>query len=104
MNGPIRSLYLVNGVICLEIFVCPQGGLFGSSTFSQPVTSSTSSGFGFGAPSGTSNSLFGSTNTGSAGLFSQQNNAFGANKPAAFGSKFPAECLCRYVNVFFLVS
>ncbi|XP_005161496.1 nuclear pore complex protein Nup98-Nup96 isoform X1 [Danio rerio] len=62
------------------------GGLFGSSTFSQPVTSSTSSGFGFGATSGTSNSLFGSTNTGGGGLFSQQNNAFGANKPAAFGN------------------
>uniref|UniRef100_A0A672M5K4 Nuclear pore complex protein Nup98-Nup96 n=1 Tax=Sinocyclocheilus grahami TaxID=75366 RepID=A0A672M5K4_SINGR len=62
------------------------GGLFGSSTFSQPVTSSTSSGFGFGATSGTSNSLFGSTNTGGGGLFSQQNNAFGANKPANFGS------------------
>ncbi|KAI5620164.1 nuclear pore complex protein Nup98-Nup96, partial [Silurus asotus] len=63
------------------------GGLFGSSTFSQPVTSSTSSGFGFGATSGgTSNSLFGSTNTGSGGLFSQQGNAFGANKPASFGT------------------
>uniref|UniRef100_A0A8C2CA82 Nuclear pore complex protein Nup98-Nup96 n=1 Tax=Cyprinus carpio TaxID=7962 RepID=A0A8C2CA82_CYPCA len=62
------------------------GGLFGSSTFSQPVTSSTSSGFGFGATSGTSNSLFGSTNTGGGGLFSQQNNAFGANKPATFGT------------------
>uniref|UniRef100_A0A8C7S2K5 Nuclear pore complex protein Nup98-Nup96 n=1 Tax=Oncorhynchus mykiss TaxID=8022 RepID=A0A8C7S2K5_ONCMY len=54
------------------------GGLFGSSTFSQPVTSSTSSGFGFGAPSGTSTSLFGSTSTGGGGgLFSQQSNAFG---------------------------
>ncbi|XP_051537723.1 nuclear pore complex protein Nup98-Nup96-like isoform X2 [Myxocyprinus asiaticus] len=62
------------------------GGLFGSNTFSQPVTSSTSSGFGFGATSGTSNSLFGSTNTGGGGLFSQQNNAFGANKPATFGN------------------
>ncbi|MFT7818437.1 nuclear pore complex protein Nup98-Nup96-like [Arapaima gigas] len=62
------------------------GGLFGSSTFSQPVTSSTSTGFGFGATSGTSNSLFGSTNTGGGGLFSQQNNAFGANKPASFGT------------------
>uniref|UniRef100_A0A671S4V3 Nuclear pore complex protein Nup98-Nup96 n=1 Tax=Sinocyclocheilus anshuiensis TaxID=1608454 RepID=A0A671S4V3_9TELE len=62
------------------------GGLFGPSTFSQPVTSSTSSGFGFGATSGTSNSLFGSTNTGGGGLFSQQNNAFGANKPANFGT------------------
>ncbi|XP_069046230.1 nuclear pore complex protein Nup98-Nup96 isoform X3 [Lepisosteus oculatus] len=62
------------------------GGLFGSSTFSQPVTSSTSTGFGFGAASGTSSSLFGSTNTGGGGLFSQQNNAFGATKPAAFGT------------------
>lgn len=70
------------------MFVCFQGGLFGSSTFSQPVTSSTSTGFGFGATSGTSNSLFGSTNTGGGGLFSQQNNAFSANKPAAFGSKY----------------
>uniref|UniRef100_A0A673ZEC2 Nuclear pore complex protein Nup98-Nup96 n=1 Tax=Salmo trutta TaxID=8032 RepID=A0A673ZEC2_SALTR len=64
-----------------------QSGLFGSSTFSQPVTSSTSSGFGFGAPSGTSTSLFGSTNTGGGGgLFSQQGNAFGAAKPASFGT------------------
>uniref|UniRef100_A0A674BMY5 Nuclear pore complex protein Nup98-Nup96 n=1 Tax=Salmo trutta TaxID=8032 RepID=A0A674BMY5_SALTR len=63
------------------------GGLFGSSTFSQPVTSSTSSGFGFGAASGTSTSLFGSTNTGGGGgLFSQQSNAFGAAKPASFGT------------------
>uniref|UniRef100_A0A667YSL4 Nuclear pore complex protein Nup98-Nup96 n=1 Tax=Myripristis murdjan TaxID=586833 RepID=A0A667YSL4_9TELE len=63
------------------------GGLFGSSTFTQPVTSSTSTGFGFGAASGTSTSLFGSTNTGTGGgLFSQQNSAFGANKPASFGS------------------
>uniref|UniRef100_A0A4W5NGM8 Nuclear pore complex protein Nup98-Nup96 n=1 Tax=Hucho hucho TaxID=62062 RepID=A0A4W5NGM8_9TELE len=63
------------------------GGLFGSSTFSQPVTSSTSSGFGFGTPSGTSTSLFGSTNTGGGGgLFSQQSNAFGAAKPASFGT------------------
>ncbi|XP_072517838.1 nuclear pore complex protein Nup98-Nup96 [Salminus brasiliensis] len=71
------------------LFGAPQnkpGGLFGSSTFSQPVTSSTSSGFGFGATSGTSNSLFGSTNTGGGGLFSQQGNAFGANKPASFGT------------------
>uniref|UniRef100_A0A8C1VCF4 Nuclear pore complex protein Nup98-Nup96 n=1 Tax=Cyprinus carpio TaxID=7962 RepID=A0A8C1VCF4_CYPCA len=82
----IRMLYLVNSVICIKICVCPQGGLFGSSTFSQPVTSSTSSGFGFGATSGTSNSLFGSTNPGGGGLFSQQNNAFGANKPASFGT------------------
>uniref|UniRef100_A0A3P9M714 Nuclear pore complex protein Nup98-Nup96 n=1 Tax=Oryzias latipes TaxID=8090 RepID=A0A3P9M714_ORYLA len=63
------------------------GGLFGSSTFSQPPTSSTSTGFGFGANSGTSTNLFGSTPTGtSSGLFSQTNNAFGANKPATFGS------------------
>ncbi|XP_022600404.1 nuclear pore complex protein Nup98-Nup96 isoform X2 [Seriola dumerili] len=63
------------------------GGLFGSSTFSQPPTSSTSTGFGFGAASGTSTSLFGNTGTGtSGGLFSQQNNAFGANKPTSFGS------------------
>ncbi|XP_051956163.1 nuclear pore complex protein Nup98-Nup96-like isoform X2 [Xyrauchen texanus] len=62
------------------------GGLFGANTFSQPVTSSTSSGFGFGATSGTSNSLFGSTNPGGGGLFSQQNNAFGTNKPATFGT------------------
>lgn len=63
------------------------GGLFGSSTFSQPATSSTSTGFGFGAASGTSTSLFGSTGTGTTGgLFSQPNNAFGANKPTSFGS------------------
>ncbi|KAK7925328.1 hypothetical protein WMY93_007638 [Mugilogobius chulae] len=63
------------------------GGLFGSTTFSQPATSSTSSGFGFGANTGTSTSLFGSTNTGTTGgLFSQTNNAFGANKPTSFGS------------------
>ncbi|XP_028276799.1 nuclear pore complex protein Nup98-Nup96 isoform X2 [Parambassis ranga] len=63
------------------------GGLFGSSTFSQPATSSTSTGFGFGATSGASTSLFGNTGTGtSGGLFSQQNNAFGANKPTTFGS------------------
>uniref|UniRef100_A0A8C7SQM7 Nuclear pore complex protein Nup98-Nup96 n=1 Tax=Oncorhynchus mykiss TaxID=8022 RepID=A0A8C7SQM7_ONCMY len=63
------------------------GGLFGSSTFSQPVTSSTGSGFGFGTASGTSTSLFGSTNTGGGGgLFSQQSNAFGAAKPASFGT------------------
>ncbi|XP_041863790.1 nuclear pore complex protein Nup98-Nup96 [Melanotaenia boesemani] len=63
------------------------GGLFGSSTFSQPATSSTSTGFGFGAASGTTTGLFGSAGTGtSGGLFSQQNNAFGANKPTSFGS------------------
>lgn len=67
--------------------LCFVGGLFGSSTFSQPVTSSTSSGFGFGTASGTSNSLFGNTSTGGGGLFSQQSNAFGTNKPASFGSK-----------------
>lgn len=65
------------------------GGLFGSSTFSQPATSSTSTGFGFGAATGTSTGLFGSTGTGtSSGLFSQQNNAFGA-KPTSFGSEYP---------------
>ncbi|XP_067347794.1 nuclear pore complex protein Nup98-Nup96 isoform X3 [Channa argus] len=63
------------------------GGLFGSSTFSQPATSSTNTGFGFGTASGTSTSLFGNTGTGtSGGLFSQQNNAFGANKPTSFGT------------------
>ncbi|XP_011615072.2 nuclear pore complex protein Nup98-Nup96 isoform X2 [Takifugu rubripes] len=63
------------------------GGLFGSSTFSQPATSSTSTGFGFGAVSGTSNSLFGNSGTGTTGgLFSQPNNAFSANKPTSFGS------------------
>uniref|UniRef100_A0A8C5M6P9 Nuclear pore complex protein Nup98-Nup96 n=1 Tax=Leptobrachium leishanense TaxID=445787 RepID=A0A8C5M6P9_9ANUR len=61
------------------------GGLFGSTTFSQPATSSTSTGFGFGASTGTTNSLFGSTNTGG-GLFSTQNNAFAQNKPASFGN------------------
>uniref|UniRef100_A0A8C5F3U9 Nuclear pore complex protein Nup98-Nup96 n=1 Tax=Gadus morhua TaxID=8049 RepID=A0A8C5F3U9_GADMO len=65
----------------------PLRGLFGSSTFSQPVTSSATSGFGFGAASGTTTSLFGSTNPGAAtGLFSQPSNAFGASKPAAFGT------------------
>ncbi|KAJ3589071.1 hypothetical protein NHX12_009919 [Muraenolepis orangiensis] len=64
-----------------------QSGLFGSSTFSQPVTSSTSSGFGFGAAGGTSTSLFGNTNPGTTpGLFSQPTNAFGASKPASFGA------------------
>uniref|UniRef100_A0A8C9Y2Z3 Nuclear pore complex protein Nup98-Nup96 n=1 Tax=Sander lucioperca TaxID=283035 RepID=A0A8C9Y2Z3_SANLU len=44
-------------------------------------------GFGFGAATGTSTGLFGNTGTGtSGGLFSQQNNAFGANKPTSFGS------------------
>ncbi|XP_077448682.1 nuclear pore complex protein Nup98-Nup96 isoform X1 [Stigmatopora argus] len=65
------------------------GGLFGSSTFSQPPTSSTSTTFGFAAPSATSTSLFGNAaagNTAAAGLFSQQNNAFSANKPTTFGS------------------
>uniref|UniRef100_A0A3Q3DA48 Nuclear pore complex protein Nup98-Nup96 n=1 Tax=Hippocampus comes TaxID=109280 RepID=A0A3Q3DA48_HIPCM len=65
------------------------GGLFGSSTFSQPATSSTSTNFGFGTPSATSTSLFGNTaagNTTAGGLFSQQNNAFSANKPTSFGS------------------
>lgn len=69
---------------------CPAGGLFGSSTFSQPATSSTNTGFGFGAASGTSTSLFGNTGTGTTGgLFSQPNNAFGANKPTSFGSENP---------------
>uniref|UniRef100_A0A7N8Y0C4 Nuclear pore complex protein Nup98-Nup96 n=1 Tax=Mastacembelus armatus TaxID=205130 RepID=A0A7N8Y0C4_9TELE len=69
------------------LLLLPSGGLFGSSTFSQPATSSTSTGFGFGAASGTSTSLFGNSGTGtSSGLFSQQNNAFGANKPTSFGS------------------
>ncbi|XP_061658475.1 nuclear pore complex protein Nup98-Nup96 isoform X2 [Syngnathoides biaculeatus] len=66
-----------------------QSGLFGTSTFSQPATSSTSTSFGFGAPSATSSSLFGNTaagNTAAGGLFSQQNNAFSANKPTTFGS------------------
>ncbi|KAM9319705.1 LOW QUALITY PROTEIN: nuclear pore complex protein Nup98-Nup96 [Gastrophryne carolinensis] len=61
------------------------GGLFGTSTFSQPATSSTSTGFGFGASTGTTNSLFGSTNTGG-GLFSSPNNAFGQTKPSTFGT------------------
>uniref|UniRef100_A0A8C5H0S3 Uncharacterized protein n=1 Tax=Gouania willdenowi TaxID=441366 RepID=A0A8C5H0S3_GOUWI len=62
------------------------GGLFGSTNFSQPVTSSTSAGFGFGAASGAS-SLFGNTGGGAGdGLFSQPNNAFSANKPTSFGS------------------
>uniref|UniRef100_A0A672RR52 Nuclear pore complex protein Nup98-Nup96 n=1 Tax=Sinocyclocheilus grahami TaxID=75366 RepID=A0A672RR52_SINGR len=78
--------YFILCDLYLNICVCPQGGLFGSSTFSQPVTSSTSTGFGFGATSGTPNSLFGSTNTGGGGLFSQQNNAFAANKPTTFGT------------------
>ncbi|XP_029029419.1 nuclear pore complex protein Nup98-Nup96 isoform X2 [Betta splendens] len=64
------------------------GGLFGSNTFSQPAAASSSStGFGFGAANSTSTSLFGNSGTGtSGGLFSQQNNAFGANKPTSFGS------------------
>ncbi|XP_062289256.1 nuclear pore complex protein Nup98-Nup96 isoform X2 [Scomber scombrus] len=63
------------------------GGLFGSSTFSQPAASSASTGFGFGAAGGTTTSLFGNTAAGTTGgLFSQQNNAFGATKPASFGS------------------
>ncbi|XP_012673966.1 nuclear pore complex protein Nup98-Nup96 isoform X2 [Clupea harengus] len=63
-----------------------QSGLFGSSTFSQPVPPATSSGFGFGTASGTSSSLFGNTNTAGSGLFSQPSNAFGATKPASFGT------------------
>ncbi|XP_069748351.1 nuclear pore complex protein Nup98-Nup96 isoform X2 [Narcine bancroftii] len=60
------------------------GGLFGSSSFGQPATSSTNAGFGFGTS--TSNSLFGGTSTG--GLFSnQQSNAFTQSKPAGgFGT------------------
>ncbi|KAE8287774.1 Nuclear pore complex protein Nup98-Nup96 [Larimichthys crocea] len=69
------------------------GGLFGSSTFSQPATSSTSTGFGFGAASGTSTSLFGNTGAGTTGgLFSQPNNAFGANKPTSFGKVSLTSC------------
>lgn len=65
----------------------PAGGLFGSNTFSQPAAASTTTGFGFGANSGTSTSLFGNTGTGATGgLFSQTNNAFGATKPTSFGS------------------
>ncbi|XP_056416965.1 nuclear pore complex protein Nup98-Nup96 isoform X2 [Hyla sarda] len=59
------------------------GGLFGTGTFSQPATSSTNTGFGFGTSTGTTNSLFGATNTGG-GLFSSQNNAFGQTKPSTF--------------------
>lgn len=71
----------------------PAGGLFGSNTFSQPATSSTSTGFGFGPSSGTSTSLFGNTGTGTTtSLFSNQNNAFGSTKPTTFGSKG----LCRH--------
>ncbi|XP_036924562.1 nuclear pore complex protein Nup98-Nup96 isoform X5 [Sturnira hondurensis] len=60
------------------------GGLFGTSSFSQPATS-TSTGFGFGTSTGTSNSLFGTTSTGTS-LFSSQNNAFAQNKPTGFGN------------------
>lgn len=71
----------------------PAGGLFGSNTFSQPATSSTSTGFGFGPSSGTSTSLFGNTGTGTTtSLFSNQNNAFGSTKPTTFGS----EKLCQF--------
>lgn len=73
---------------------CLKGGLFGSSTFSQPATSSTSTGFGFGAVSGASTNLFGNSGTGTTGgLFSQPNNAFSANKPTSFGSEFHY-CVC----------
>ncbi|KAJ7320252.1 hypothetical protein JRQ81_019763 [Phrynocephalus forsythii] len=61
------------------------GGLFGSTTFSQPATSSTSTGFGFGTSTGTSSGLFGTASTGG-GLFSSQNNAFAQSKPVGFGS------------------
>ncbi|KAF6105221.1 nucleoporin 98 and 96 precursor [Phyllostomus discolor] len=60
------------------------GGLFGTSSFSQPATS-TSTGFGFGTSTGTSNSLFGTSSTGTS-LFSSQNNAFAQNKPTGFGN------------------
>ncbi|XP_016073611.1 PREDICTED: nuclear pore complex protein Nup98-Nup96 isoform X2 [Miniopterus natalensis] len=60
------------------------GGLFGTNSFSQPATS-TSTGFGFGTSTGTSNSLFGTSSTGSS-LFSSQNNAFAQNKPTGFGN------------------
>ncbi|XP_069496441.1 nuclear pore complex protein Nup98-Nup96 isoform X2 [Ambystoma mexicanum] len=61
------------------------GGLFGTTTFNQPATS-TSTGFGFGASAGgTTNSLFGTANTGG-GLFSSQSNAFGQTKPGGFGN------------------
>lgn len=77
-------------VCCNGPCSCPTGGLFGSSTFSQPATSSTNAGFGFGGASGTSTSLFGSTGTGTTGgLFSQPSNAFGASKPTSFGSENP---------------
>ncbi|XP_075704482.1 nuclear pore complex protein Nup98-Nup96 isoform X2 [Rhinoderma darwinii] len=62
-----------------------QSGLFGTGTFTQPATSSASTGFGFGASTGTTNSLFGAANTGG-GLFSSQNNAFGQTKPSTFSS------------------
>uniref|UniRef100_A0A8C5H1N5 Nuclear pore complex protein Nup98-Nup96 n=1 Tax=Gouania willdenowi TaxID=441366 RepID=A0A8C5H1N5_GOUWI len=62
------------------------GGLFGSTNFSQPVTSSTSTGFGFGAASGAS-SLFGNTGGGAGGgLFSQPNNAFSQKQFSGFGT------------------
>ncbi|XP_070799158.1 nuclear pore complex protein Nup98-Nup96 isoform X2 [Pituophis catenifer annectens] len=61
------------------------GGLFGASTFSQPATSSTSTGFGFGTSTGTSSGLFGTASTGG-GLFSTQSNAFAQNKPVGFGN------------------
>nr|XP_040038082.1 nuclear pore complex protein Nup98-Nup96 isoform X3 [Gasterosteus aculeatus aculeatus] len=63
------------------------GGLFGSSTFSQPAAPAANAGFGFGAATGTTTSLFGNTGTGaSGGLFSQPSNAFGPGKPTSFGS------------------
>lgn len=69
-------------------FLFPAGGLFGSNTFSQPATSSTSTGFGFGPSGGTSTSLFGNTGAGTTtSLFSNQNNAFGSTKPTTFGSE-----------------
>ncbi|XP_040282604.1 nuclear pore complex protein Nup98-Nup96 isoform X1 [Bufo bufo] len=61
------------------------GGLFGTGTFNQTATPSTNTGFGFGTSTGTTNSLFGATNTGG-GLFSSQSNAFGQTKPSTFSS------------------
>nr|XP_033803270.1 nuclear pore complex protein Nup98-Nup96 isoform X3 [Geotrypetes seraphini] len=62
------------------------GGLFGASTFSQPATSSSTTGFGFGTSTGNTSSLFGTANTGGGGLFSSQSNAFAQNKTTGFGN------------------
>ncbi|XP_008331670.1 nuclear pore complex protein Nup98-Nup96-like isoform X1 [Cynoglossus semilaevis] len=62
------------------------GSFFGSSTFNQPGASSTSTGLGFGATSGTSCSIFG--NSGGSTVtepFSQLSNTFGDNKPSTPG-------------------